>query len=204
MWRPVRFQSGSHPRPLPGSRSPRSRPAAGLTQRRLACGSSPLHRFLRRRPLPGALAHTLRADPTRVDSCSVLVVLHHLDGLLRRWAPGLLHPGADHGVRRVDGRGSACALLLLVLRGVSPFEGLLLADSRTTSRWPAALLAFQRPPFPAGLGNRRSVFGHSASARLLPPPSPSGRRPAPPTTSRCWMPPQHLTSLASPSDTHRG
>jgi hypothetical protein len=29
------------------------------------------------------------------------VVLHHLDGLLRRQAPGLLHPGAGHGVHRV-------------------------------------------------------------------------------------------------------
>jgi hypothetical protein len=37
-----------------------------------------------------------------VESCSALVVSHHLDGLLRAGATGLLHPAAGHGVRRVS------------------------------------------------------------------------------------------------------
>jgi len=105
---------GPHPHTLPWSRSPhpgRSPVSKSFPKelprhrRRLACGSSPLHRHLCRRPLPEALARSLRADPTRVDSRSVLVVLHHLDGLLRRQAPGLLHPGAGHGVHRIRSMG---------------------------------------------------------------------------------------------------
>jgi hypothetical protein len=36
------------------------------------------------------------------ESCSVRVVSHHLDGLLRSELAGLLHPAADPGVRRVS------------------------------------------------------------------------------------------------------
>jgi hypothetical protein len=41
-----------------------------------------------------------RYHPT--TSCSTLVVSHHLGGLLRATAAGLLHPAASHGVRRVS------------------------------------------------------------------------------------------------------
>jgi hypothetical protein len=38
----------------------------------------------------------------RDRSCSALVDSHHLDGLLRNGAAGLLRPAADHGVRSVS------------------------------------------------------------------------------------------------------
>jgi hypothetical protein len=53
------------------------------------------------------------------NSRSTLVVSHHLGGLLRATAAGLLHPAASHGVRRV----SRCQRPShpRVLRPVSPF-----------------------------------------------------------------------------------
>lgn len=53
------------------------------------------------------------------NSRSTLVVSHHLGGLLRATAAGLLHPAASHGVRRV----SRCRRPShsRVLRPVSPF-----------------------------------------------------------------------------------
>jgi hypothetical protein len=53
------------------------------------------------RPLPEAEASFGPTKPF-VESCSALVVSHHLDGLLRAGAAGLLHPAAGHGVRRVS------------------------------------------------------------------------------------------------------
>jgi hypothetical protein len=48
-----------------GFEAPRSRTAPDSRQKRLACGSSPLHRHLRHRPLPPALARWLRRSPAR-------------------------------------------------------------------------------------------------------------------------------------------
>jgi len=53
------------------------------------------------RPLPEAEASFGPTKPI-VESWSALVVSHHLDGLLRAGAAGLLHPAAGHGVRRVS------------------------------------------------------------------------------------------------------
>jgi len=65
----------------PLSRSPRaSTPGRGLTPSSFGFGM----------PLP--------------KSRSVLVVSHHLDGFLRAWLAGLLHPAADPGVRLVSCR----------------------------------------------------------------------------------------------------
>jgi hypothetical protein len=45
--------------------------------------------------------------------CSVLVVSHHLDGLLLLDRAGLLHPAADHGVHRVSARRETDLLAML-------------------------------------------------------------------------------------------
>lgn len=50
-------------------------------------------RCLKRHPRP------LRCDTLR--SCSIPVVSHHLDGLLRKTVVGLLHPTSDPEVRRI-------------------------------------------------------------------------------------------------------
>jgi hypothetical protein len=50
---------------------------------------------------------SLRHRAPQPSARSVLVVLHHLDGLLHRRLAGLLHPAADPGVHRVSAR-SVC------------------------------------------------------------------------------------------------
>lgn len=78
-------------------RSARCRaPSLGLSQR------SPLRRRLLGRVLPSDLAIRLRCSAATRHTCSVLVGSHHLDGLRHPRFPGLLHPGADHGVHRVS------------------------------------------------------------------------------------------------------
>jgi len=62
----------------------------------------PLRRNSFVRPLPVRVAASLRPRATSSKSCSVLVVSHHLDGLLRTELAGLLHPASDPGVRRVS------------------------------------------------------------------------------------------------------
>jgi hypothetical protein len=60
----------------------------------------PLHRHVtERHPL-----WSLRTKGSKQPAlnCSTLVVLHHFDGFLRSEDAGLLHPAADHGVRRVS------------------------------------------------------------------------------------------------------
>jgi hypothetical protein len=52
------------------------------------------------RPLPDGVAATVRPEVASSESCSALVVSHHLDGFLRSTAPGLLHPGARRGSLR--------------------------------------------------------------------------------------------------------
>ncbi len=51
-------------------------------------------------PAPKGIGERRPAAP----SCSILVVSHHLDGLLRAGSAGLLHPAAGCGVRRVSAR----------------------------------------------------------------------------------------------------
>jgi hypothetical protein len=63
----------------------------------------PLCRFHRSRPLREACA-SVGSGLRGPDSCSALVVSHHLDGLLRVRVAGLLHPASGSGVRRVSGR----------------------------------------------------------------------------------------------------
>jgi len=81
---------------------------------------APLHRSTVRASTPGGseeLPSGRRYHPT--TSCSAPVVSHHLGGLLRATAAGLLHPAAGHEVHRV----SRCVRPKLpkVLRPVSPF-----------------------------------------------------------------------------------
>jgi hypothetical protein len=57
------------------------------------------------RPLPEARA-PFGPMVRPIESCSALVVSHHLDGLLRVGAAGLLRPAAGSGVRRVSRRPS--------------------------------------------------------------------------------------------------
>jgi len=135
---------GPHPHTLPWSRSPHpGRPPVlrsipkdlPLDQRRLACGSSPLHRLLCRRPLPGTLARSLRADPTRVDSRSVLVVLHHLDGFTPATGSRFVAPWCrPWGSPRSPDGHRLSPTSRPAPRGASPFEGLLLVGSRAASR----------------------------------------------------------------------
>jgi hypothetical protein len=54
------------------------------------------------RPLPQALPPASAPERPSLESCSVLVVSHHLDGFLRSEVAGLLHPAAGHGVRCVS------------------------------------------------------------------------------------------------------
>jgi hypothetical protein len=53
-------------------------------------------------------------------SCSALVVSHHLDGLLRTVAAGLLHPAPGLGVRRVAGRPSPATARIRRSEGPAP------------------------------------------------------------------------------------
>jgi len=62
----------------------------------------PLRRLLNRASTPGASCEVHRFRATSPKSRSVLVVSHHLDGLLRTELVGLLHPTPDPGVRRVS------------------------------------------------------------------------------------------------------
>ena len=74
----------------------------------------PLRRHHLRCPLPASVAapylpreryrapRNLRRRAPQPSARSVLVVLHHLDGLLHRRLAGLLHPATDPGVHRVS------------------------------------------------------------------------------------------------------
>jgi hypothetical protein len=78
--------------------------------------SSSSSRGIRSRAAPLSLdllrVHSRKPELPSVRSCqgpgsrSALVVSHHLDGLLRAGAAGLLHPAVDSGVRCVSGSGS--------------------------------------------------------------------------------------------------
>jgi hypothetical protein len=116
--------------------------------------ASPLSRHLRARPLPGA--SSLRHDAAKRRTCSALVVSHHLDGLLRARARGLVASRYRSGVRRVsiaaepvpseDGGGPPCdlpATRVHTLRRVS------LVDSRyhiTVALCPLAVAGVVRSP----------------------------------------------------------
>lgn len=52
----------------------------------------------------GRAPRSLRHRAPQPFARSVLVVLHHRDGLLHQWLAGLLHPATDHGVHRVSAR----------------------------------------------------------------------------------------------------
>ena len=70
------------------------------------------------------------------ESCSDLVVSHHLVGLLRLRIAGLLHPAANRGVRRVSG---SCLLLpgcTSLPRAVPTPRRIPLVHSRTVSPRP--------------------------------------------------------------------
>jgi len=59
----------------------------------------------RRASTPAYVAARFGRRGPSLQSRSVLVVLHHLDGFLRSEVAGLLHPAAGHGVRRVSRAG---------------------------------------------------------------------------------------------------
>jgi hypothetical protein len=92
------------------------------------------------RPLPEAEA-SFGSAVLPVDSCSARVVSHHLGGLLRAAAAGLLHPAAGSGVRRVSRSGfQATRRLPAGRRGPRAADRTLrrvpLANSRTASLRP--------------------------------------------------------------------
>jgi hypothetical protein len=117
------FPVSRGPRGLPSAVvgwSPTVRPSPSLPP--LQCprlvragrASHPLSRFTAP-PSTSLRASTPGADPKIASigprlphrkSRSVLVVSHHLDGLLRSELAGLLHPAVDPGVRRVSGPSS--------------------------------------------------------------------------------------------------
>jgi len=93
---------------------------------------------------PARCCHRTSDSSDQLESCSVLVVSHHLDGFLRSGVAGLLHPAADPRVRyvsctrspfspRKQCRGSTSTFLVCAVR--TP-RRIPLICSRTTSPWP--------------------------------------------------------------------
>jgi hypothetical protein len=148
----------------------------------------PLMGFVRSAPLcrstvcastPGSRSFH-RPDPTRVSgSCSALVVSHHLDGLLRTGAAGLLHPAVDYGVRRVS-RSSPREHPRVPRRGLRlpraanrTLRRVPLISSRTASLRPLPSCRYH-PLFAPGLPGRSrglmpSPVAEATSSSLYPP-----------------------------------
>jgi hypothetical protein len=119
--------------PSPSERSLQADAARDLTplpepcHQRLLSWDSP-HTPLCRTTL-GASTPSAEADSGRrchpPTSCSARVVLHHLDGFLRSWAAGLLHPADGCEVRRVSRqapRAVARVVLAFPASRFTPFE----------------------------------------------------------------------------------
>jgi len=82
---------------------------------------------------PGRMSPSgLRDRATTPCPCSVLVVSHHLDGLLLIDLAGLLHPAPDPGVHRV----SVCRETDFLAMPFLPYEAFLPAGSCTASTPP--------------------------------------------------------------------
>jgi hypothetical protein len=127
---------------------------------------SPLHRRAVVQPLRG---HRLAPAPGvprgHLGTCSVLVVSHHLDGLLHTTVAGLLHPAADPGVRRVVTRDA-----------VRTLRRIPLASSRTLSPGPL-------PPRGSVAARPRSQLRAAGRVRTTPPGWAPVRRSRPPHTT---------------------
>jgi hypothetical protein len=168
----------------------------------------PLRRRVRARPLPGA--SSLRPDAARRRARSVLVVSHHLDGLLRARACGFVAPRCRSGVRRVsvdaepvpseDGGGPPCdlpATRVHTLRRVS------LVGSRyhiAVARCPLAVTGLVRsPPRPKPM---REPIPANREPRGPPSrPPPKGRRPG--ELAGTSQSPEHPEALVHPkADLH--
>jgi len=134
------------------------------------------------RPLPGAEAPFGPTLPS-ADSCSALVVSHHLNGLLRTGVTGLLHPATGQGFAafcacRLPGRPKALGSSGCPPRdAVHTLRRVPLASSRTASLRPLPSCRYcparrSRRPRPVVLADRRSPRRVAYTLTALP----AGRR----------------------------
>jgi hypothetical protein len=138
------------------------------------------------RPLPAApcsLRNPLPPSGRRhypSDSCSVLVVSHHLDGFLRAAGAGLLHPAAGHEVHRVWRHRSRRPVLpretVSSLASAFPRDAghtlrrVLSASSRTASLRPLPSCRYQLVPAPIAEAIRTGTNQDEAPIRRSGPP----------------------------------
>jgi hypothetical protein len=99
-----RLQSGPDG---PEALSMRLPASSALASREIRRVNSPLIRHPRPASTPGQCCHRLRQVGSTRLARSALVVSHHLDGLLRRRVPGLLHPGTGRGSPRFASAAAA-------------------------------------------------------------------------------------------------
>jgi len=123
---------------------------------------------------PVRCCHRTSDSSYQLESCSVLVVLHHLDGFLRSGVAGLLHPAADPRVRfvsctrlpqspRKQCRGPTSTFLESAVR--TP-RRIPLARSRTTSPWPLPSCRFAFRDVCASIRSRCQGQMYSHSSQL--------------------------------------
>jgi hypothetical protein len=133
------------------------------------------------RPLPQTFPPASAPEMPSLESCSVLVVSHHLDGFLRSEVAGLLHPAAGHGVRCVSGQSRPQARRPASRSAVGGEPGVLAAHfipleessvaaaPRHRGRCPLAVgcrtgQTLRHPPLPMNISEPH-LYGASTSGR---------------------------------------